>query len=173
MVEAGAIEHVDEVVRRDVAGRGGRERTPADAADRCIDHRHPVLDGRVGVGDPGAPRVVEVDAERNGAGDLANREDPFGSCPRVGDADGVSKRYLGDAERRALLGNVDEIVADTGSPRFAPSATMSASTVSDSSVPTPWLRRLKVSDAPIGMLTSSTAVAVARCQPRSFMTRPM
>src|SRR5580765_2789856 len=59
-----AVQHVDEVLRCDVAGRARRERTAADASHRRVEQDRARLDRGVRVCEAGVARVVQVDADR-------------------------------------------------------------------------------------------------------------
>src|SRR4051794_31709243 len=54
------MEEVDEILRRDVAGRRGCERTAAEPADRGVEEGCARLDSGIGIGIAGVARVVEM-----------------------------------------------------------------------------------------------------------------
>src|SRR5882672_3135361 len=91
-----AVQHVDEVLRRDVARRPRREGTAADASDRRVEQGSARLNCGVGVCESGVARVVQVDADRKSqSGDgLDEPADPA----RRADADRVGKDDLVRAE---------------------------------------------------------------------------
>ena len=65
-----SLQHVQEIIGRNIAGRRRRKRTATDAANAGIEVGHAGLDGGERVGEPGITRVVEVTALRNAANDL-------------------------------------------------------------------------------------------------------
>ena len=58
-----ALQHVKQVLGRNVAGRRRRERTAADAADAGVERSHAGLHRRVSVREAGVARVVEMAAQ--------------------------------------------------------------------------------------------------------------
>jgi len=63
-LNAHAVQHVDEILRREVPCRTRRERTAAEAAHRGVERAHAELEPDDHVGERGAARVVHVHRER-------------------------------------------------------------------------------------------------------------
>ncbi len=89
MVDAHAMQHVDQILRRNVAGGGGREGTAANAAAAGVQYRDAALDGCIGVGEAGVAGVVEMRAQPDLRQRRAQRSDERAHLRRNGDADGV------------------------------------------------------------------------------------
>lgn len=68
------LEHVDDVLGADVAGRTGRKRTSAQTAQRSIEAHGTALVGGEDIGEPHPARVVEVERQFNIA---EARSEPF------------------------------------------------------------------------------------------------
>ena len=102
------MQHVDEVLGRDVAGRPRRERTAADASDRRVEHGRARLDCGIGVREAGVAGVVQVDADREPeSGDgLDEPADPA----RRSDADRVREDDLVRAGGGDLLGEAHDVL---------------------------------------------------------------
>ena len=99
-LDAHAVEHVDEVLRRDVARRAGRVRAAAEAPHRRIEVADPHLEPDEDVGERRAARVVHVHRDLL-ARDL--REDELEDSLRLArrpGADRVAERDLVAAHRR-------------------------------------------------------------------------
>lgn len=58
------MQHVNEILSGNVAGRGGRERAPTDAAQARVKPRYPALDRGNRVGEAGIAGVVEMRPQR-------------------------------------------------------------------------------------------------------------
>src|ERR1700737_5012033 len=82
-----AVQQVDEILCRDVAGRPRGERAAADSADGRVEQGRARLDRRVGVGEAGIARVVQVRANGKPEGDDGGHE--AADAPRRGDTDRV------------------------------------------------------------------------------------
>src|SRR5215471_13800097 len=62
-LDAETLQHVEEVLRREVAGRARGVRAAAEAPGGGVERRDAALEPRVDVGEPGPARVVEVQGE--------------------------------------------------------------------------------------------------------------
>ena len=80
---AHVLDHVHEFLGGDVAGRAGRVRAAAQAADGGVEVGHAEFQGGQHVGQPGAPGVVEVQVQRRSPG-WAERNAPTSARTRVG-----------------------------------------------------------------------------------------
>lgn len=101
-VDAGAdghlIQHVDEVLRCDVAGRARREGAPAKAGGAGVEDRNAGADRRAGVGEARVARVVEVRPQWQGP-QLAD----------VDHVDAVGEAVAGDLHHAAVVGEDDRL----------------------------------------------------------------
>ena len=84
-----AFEQVDEVFRRDVAGRVRCERAPAEASDGCVQDRRARLERGERVRVAGVARVVEVPADRDA--ELSSARHEPSRLARHADADRVGE----------------------------------------------------------------------------------
>ncbi len=98
---SGSLQHVEQVLGRDVAGRGRRERTAADPSKARIECRHSRLHRGVGVCESGVSRVVEMAAQAHSRERLAYPSDDLGYLRRDAHSDRVGQRDL----VRTRLGN--------------------------------------------------------------------
>ena len=108
-LDARTVEHVDQVLGRDIAGRRRGEGAATNAADAGVERTDPGLDCRLGVGEPRVSRVVKVAAQRNAGRCFVDRRhalmdlrrhthtDGIGEGDLAGLGDGGYLRYLGDA----------------------------------------------------------------------------
>src|SRR5688572_21330358 len=93
------LEHVDQVLGRDVAGRGRRERAAAEPAEARVEDPGPGHDGGIGVREARVPRVVEMSAQGDGRNGLGHAAEHLGDLARHADADRIGDR---DLERLGL-----------------------------------------------------------------------
>src|SRR5579859_1732730 len=108
-----AVQQVDEVLRRDVAGRPRGERAAADSAHGRVEQARARLDRSVGVREAGIARVVQVHA--NGRPERADRGHEAADSPRRGDPDRVREHDLVGAESGDLLGQPQDVLRRDGS----------------------------------------------------------
>ena len=98
------MQHVDQIFRRNVAGRRGRERAAADAAAAGVERAHAGFDRRIGVGEAGIAGVVEMRAQPHARQRRAQRADQLGHLGGHGDADGVGDGNFVGLSRGEPLG---------------------------------------------------------------------
>src|SRR5207248_10780986 len=107
-----AIEEVDEVLGRDVAGGAGREGAAAESADGGVEEPHARLERRVGVGEARVARVVQVDAGWADAFDEAAHLTRRRDADRVGEDDlvGVLRQARRSEEHTSELQSPYDLV---------------------------------------------------------------
>lgn len=86
-----AFQHVDDIFGGDIARRRRCKRTSANSAATCIDDINAGLDGRSDIGEPGAARVMKVQAQVHVRGFHTHAFDDRSNIPRCGDADCVAE----------------------------------------------------------------------------------
>ena len=184
VLEAGALQHIDQVLGGDVAGGGGRERAAAEAAATGVEHLDAGFNRGAGVGQASATGVVEMHPQPDVRRGLAHRLDPPAHGPGISDADGVDQRDLRHAQRAGLAGQGDDLVladlalertaerdregdADRRSALGLPALGDGRQRFICAFTGAPWLRMPKLSLAQTTTLASSAAsgTAVSFCSP--------
>src|SRR3954463_7227904 len=103
-----AMQEVDEVLGGDVPRRAGREGAAAEPSDRGLEDSRAGLQGGVGVGEPGIPRVVEVDPD--GQAEVLRPRDEVAGLTRHADSDRVREHDLARSRGHAPLGESEDRV---------------------------------------------------------------
>jgi len=95
-----SIQHVNQIVGREVAGPRPARTGAAEAAARCVVGCDPVRQRREHVRERGPSRVVVVERDRVGRHAREHRVEHPRHLAGMRDADGVADRHLEDAEIR-------------------------------------------------------------------------
>src|SRR5689334_13121169 len=101
------LEHVGEVLSREIARGAGRVGTSSQTAGRSVEGRDPALEPRIDVGESGPSRIVKVQGEHaaRDAG-FVERLDDVVDARRGRDADRVAERDLVDRKVEKLVGDL-------------------------------------------------------------------
>ncbi len=96
-IKAGTLQHVDDILRGDIARRGRCKRTPANPAAAGIDNIYALFDRRGHIGEGGAASVVEMHAQEDIRRFHHDPLDQRAHLPGGGDTDRIAKRQLTDS----------------------------------------------------------------------------